>query len=105
MPIRYADGGVRIAYQVVGDGPVDLVFSPSFVTNLGATWDDPTYAAFLRRLASMSRLILFDKRGTGWSDPALNFPTPRGRSDDLVGVLDGAASQEPGHGRLVAQNR
>jgi hypothetical protein len=71
-PIRYAGG---IAYQVVGDGPLDLVFVPSFVTNLGATWDDPTYAGFLRRLASSSRLILFDKRGTGLSDPALDFPT------------------------------
>jgi pimeloyl-ACP methyl ester carboxylesterase/DNA-binding SARP family transcriptional activator len=94
LPIGYADnGGVRIAYQVVGDGPVDLVFSPSFITNLGATWDDPTYAAFLRRLASVSRLILFDKRGTGLSDPALDFPTQRQRSEDLLRVLDAADSQ------------
>ena len=94
MPIGYADsGGVRIAYQVVGDGPVDLVFSPSFITNLGATWDDPTYAAFLRRMASISRLILFDKRGTGLSDPALDFPTQRQRSNDLLRVLDAADSE------------
>jgi DNA-binding SARP family transcriptional activator/pimeloyl-ACP methyl ester carboxylesterase len=93
LPIAYADnGGSRIAYQVVGDGPVDLVFSPSSVTNLGATWDDPTYAAFLRRLASMGRLILFDKRGTGLSDPALDSPTTRERSDDLLAVLDSAGS-------------
>jgi pimeloyl-ACP methyl ester carboxylesterase/DNA-binding SARP family transcriptional activator len=94
LPIGYAaKGGVRIAYQVVGAGPVDLVFSPSLITNLGATWDDPTYAAFLRRLASVSRLILFDKRGTGLSDPALDFPTQRQRSDDLLRVLDAADSQ------------
>jgi DNA-binding SARP family transcriptional activator len=67
-PVRYAEShGARIAYQVVGDGPVDLVFVPSFVTNLGATWDDPRYARFLRGLASMARLVLFDKRGTGLS--------------------------------------
>ena len=93
LPVSYTDNaGVRIAYQVVGDGPVDLVFSPSHLTNLAATWDDPTYAAFLRRLASVSRLILFDKRGTGLSDPALDFPTPRERSEDLVSVLDAAGS-------------
>lgn len=95
-PIRYADnGGVRIAYQVTGNGPVDLVFVPSFITNLGATWDDPTYAGFLRRLASVSRLILFDKRGTGLSDPALEFPTQRERSEDLLSVLDAAGSERP----------
>jgi DNA-binding SARP family transcriptional activator/pimeloyl-ACP methyl ester carboxylesterase len=93
-PIGYADNaGVRIAYQVVGDGPIDLVFSPSHVTNLAATWDDPTYAAFLRRLAAMARLILFDKRGTGLSDPALDFPTPHQRSEDLVRVLDAVGVQ------------
>jgi DNA-binding SARP family transcriptional activator/pimeloyl-ACP methyl ester carboxylesterase len=94
LPIRYATSdGARIAYQVVGDGPVDLVFVPSFVTNLGATWDDPTYAAFLRRLATPARLILFDKRGTGLSDPALDFPSTSRRSDDLLSVLDAAGSR------------
>jgi pimeloyl-ACP methyl ester carboxylesterase/DNA-binding SARP family transcriptional activator len=93
LPVSYVDNaGARIAYQVVGDGPVDLVFAPSHVTNLAATWDDPTYAAFLRRLASMGRLILFDKRGTGLSDPALDFPSPRERSDDLASVLDAVGS-------------
>jgi DNA-binding SARP family transcriptional activator/pimeloyl-ACP methyl ester carboxylesterase len=95
MPsVRYADnGGVRIAYQVVGDGPVDLVFLPSFVTNLAATWDDPTYGGFLSELATMSRLILWDKRGTGLSDPAVDFPTTRQRSDDLAAVLRAAGSE------------
>jgi pimeloyl-ACP methyl ester carboxylesterase len=86
-------GAVRIAYQVVGEGALDLVFSPSHVSNLGATWDEPTYAAFLRRLAAMGRLVLFDKRGTGLSDPALDFPTTRERSEDLVAVLDAVGSE------------
>jgi pimeloyl-ACP methyl ester carboxylesterase len=94
LPIGYAGpAGARIAYQAVGYGPVDILFSPSLVSNLAATWDDPTYAAFLRRLATIGRLILFDKRGTGLSDPAIDFPTVRERSDDLVGVLDAAGSQ------------
>jgi DNA-binding SARP family transcriptional activator/pimeloyl-ACP methyl ester carboxylesterase len=93
-PIRYArNGQVRIAYQVVGEGPVDLVFSPSNVSSLAATWDDPTYAGFLTRLATLGRLILFDKRGTGLSDPALDFPTTRERSEDLVAVLDAAQAR------------
>jgi DNA-binding SARP family transcriptional activator/pimeloyl-ACP methyl ester carboxylesterase len=110
IPVAYArNGKVRIAYQVVGDAPLDLAFSPSHVTNLGATWDDPTYAGFLRRLASMTRLILFDKRGTGLSDPALDFPTTRERSDDLLAVLDAVGSERAvlfgvcGGGALCAQ--
>jgi DNA-binding SARP family transcriptional activator/pimeloyl-ACP methyl ester carboxylesterase len=109
-PIGYArNGPIRIAYQVVGDGPLDLVFSPSNVSNLAATWDDPTYAAFLRALAGMARLILFDKRGTGLSDPALDFPTTRERSEDLVAVLDATATDRAvlfgvcGGGALCAQ--
>jgi DNA-binding SARP family transcriptional activator/pimeloyl-ACP methyl ester carboxylesterase len=110
MPIAYArNGPFRIAYQVVGDGPLDLVFSPSNVSNLGATWDDPTYADFLGGLAGMARLILFDKRGTGLSDPALDFPTTRERSDDLVAVLDSVGAERAvlfgvcGGGALCAQ--
>ena len=94
LPVAFANSdGTRIAHQVVGEGPVDIVFVPSFVSNLGATWDDPTYAAFLRQLASMARLILFDNRGTGLSDPALDFPTTRRRSDDLASVLDAVGSE------------
>jgi pimeloyl-ACP methyl ester carboxylesterase/DNA-binding SARP family transcriptional activator len=93
-PIRYADScGIRIAYQVVGDGPVNLMFVPSFVTNLGSTWDDPRYARFLRRLASMTRLVLFDKRGTGLSDPVVDVPTPDQRTADVRSVLDAAGSE------------
>jgi DNA-binding SARP family transcriptional activator/pimeloyl-ACP methyl ester carboxylesterase len=110
VPIGYArNGSTRIAYQAVGAGPVDLVFSPSGVSNLGATWDEPTYADFLGRLASMARLILFDKRGTGLSDPALDFPTTRERSEDLLAVLDALGSERSvlfgvcGGGALCAQ--
>ena len=68
---RYAKSGdVNIAYQVVGDGPLDLVFVPGFVSHLDLQWADPRIARFLDKLASFSRLILFDKRGTGLSDPS-----------------------------------
>jgi pimeloyl-ACP methyl ester carboxylesterase len=66
---RYATSGdYSIAYQVVGDGALDLVVVPGFVSHLEHAWENPAYAHFLERLASFSRLILFDKRGTGLSD-------------------------------------
>jgi pimeloyl-ACP methyl ester carboxylesterase len=66
---RYAKSGdVHIAYQVVGAGPLDLVFVPGFVSNVEAAWESPGRARFFHRLASFSRLILFDKRDTGLSD-------------------------------------
>lgn len=70
MPeIRYAkSGSVRIAYQVTGGGPLDLVFVPGFISNLEAWWDEPEWSHLRSRLAGFSRLILFDKRGTGLSD-------------------------------------
>jgi len=57
-----------VAYQVVGDGPFDVVFIPAWDTNVDAMWDEPTLARFLRRLGTFSRLLCFDKRGTGVSD-------------------------------------
>ena len=66
---RYAKSGdVNIAYQVVGDGPRDLILVPGWLSNVEVFWEVPACARFLRRLASFSRLILFDKRGTGLSD-------------------------------------
>ena len=66
---RYAQSdGVSIAYQTLGEGPVDLVVVPGWVSNLDVFWEEPGVDAFYRRLASFSRLILFDKRGTGLSD-------------------------------------
>ena len=66
---RYArSGDARIAYQVVGEGPLDLVYVPGFISNLDLLWESPAYSYFFTRLAAFSRLILFDKRGTGLSD-------------------------------------
>ena len=93
---RYAkSGGVNIAYQVIGNGPVDLVFVPGWVSHLELCWEDPLHARFFRRLASFSRLILFDKRGTGLSDrvPERELPTLEERMDDVRAVMDAAGSE------------
>jgi class 3 adenylate cyclase len=91
---RYArSGGATIAYQVVGDGPFDLVYVPGFLSHLEWNWEHPPYARFLRRLASFSRLILFDKRGTGMSDPVAEIPTLEERMDDIRAVLDAVGSE------------
>ena len=77
---RYAkSGGVNIAYQVIGDGPLDLVLVPGWVSNLESSGRSPRWPAFSTRLASFSRLILFDKRGTGLSDRVARR-CPRSRS-------------------------
>lgn len=91
---RYAvaSGGVRIAYQVVGDGPVDLVCVPSAVSHLEVFWEEPSVARYLRRLASFSRLILFDKRGVGMSDRIQGVPTLDERIDDMRAVMDAVES-------------
>jgi hypothetical protein len=83
---------VNIAYQVCGDGPVDLVFVMGWVSHLEYFWKEPSFARFLRRLASFSRLILFDKRGTGLSDPVTRLPTLELRMDDVRAVLDAVGS-------------
>lgn len=91
---RYAKaGGVSIAYQVVGDAPLDLVLVPGFVSHVEACWEEPNYAHFLTRLASFSRLILFDKRGTGMSDPVASVPTMEERMQDIQAVMDAAGSK------------
>jgi pimeloyl-ACP methyl ester carboxylesterase len=93
-PIRYArSGDVNIAYQVVGSGPIDLVFVMGWVSHLEYYWREPSFARFLRRLAGFSRLILFDKRGTGLSDPVTAMPTLEQRMDDVRAVLDAVGSQ------------
>lgn len=84
---------VSIAYQVVGDGPLDLVIIPGFVSHLEQAWEDPSYSRFLTRLASFSRLILFDKRGTGLSDRISGIPPLEERMDDVRAVLDAVDSQ------------
>lgn len=93
---RFArSGDVHIAYQVVGEGPFDLVYVPGWVSHVELAWEEPTLASFLRRLASFSRLILFDKRGTGLSDrvPDDRLPTLEQRMDDLRAVMDAVGSQ------------
>ncbi len=92
---RYAKSGdVNIAYQVAGEGALDLVFVPGWVSHVEWCWEEPGFAHFLRRLASFSRLILFDKRGTGLSDPVADqaLPTLEERMDDLRAVLDAVGS-------------
>jgi DNA-binding SARP family transcriptional activator/class 3 adenylate cyclase len=93
--VRFAKSGdVHIAYQVVGDGPVDLVFVPGVISHLELLWELGTEAErFFRRLASFSRLILFDKRGTGLSDRDVGRPTLEQRMDDLRAVMDAAGSE------------
>jgi pimeloyl-ACP methyl ester carboxylesterase len=91
---RYAKSGdVNIAYQVVGDGPRDLILVPGWMSNIEVFWDEPAVARFLRRLASFSRLILFDKRGTGLSDRLGNLPDMETRMDDLRAVMDAVGSE------------
>ena len=93
---RYArSGDVNIAYQVLGSGSVDIVFVMGWVSHLEYFWTEPHFAAFLRRLASFSRLILFDKRGTGLSDrvPIDQLPTLEQRMDDVRAVMDAVESK------------
>jgi class 3 adenylate cyclase len=93
---RYATSGeAHIAYQIVGDGPLDLVFGPPFITHVELFWDEPRAARFLGRLASFSRLILYDKRGTGLSDRVSSQASPmlEERMDDVRAVMDAAGSE------------
>ena len=89
---RYAKSGdVHIAYQVIGQGPLDLVFVMGWISHLDYLWEGPG-AHFLTRLASFSRLIIFDKRGTGLSDRVAELPTIEQRMDDVRAVMDAAGS-------------
>ncbi len=93
---RYARSGeVNIAYQVAGEGPIDLVYVMGWVTNIDLFWAEPRLERFLARLAAFSRLILFDKRGTGLSDRVANdqLPTIEQRMDDVRAVMDAAGSE------------
>jgi class 3 adenylate cyclase len=93
---RYARaGGVHIAYQVVGDGPVDLVYVPPTLQQVEHLWDEPRVATFFERLARFSRLILFDRRGTGLSDPLAGAQTLEDQIEDLLAVIDAAGARRP----------
>ena len=91
---RYArSGDVSIAYQVVGEGPFDLVLVPGATSHLELGWQVPSFAALFQQLASFSRLIRFDKRGTGMSDAVVRAPTLEERMDDVRAVMDTVGSQ------------
>jgi class 3 adenylate cyclase len=93
---RYARSGtLNIAYQVVGDGPIDLLYVPGWVSNVELMWEEPPLARIFERLAGFSRLILFDKRGTGLSDPVAldRLPSLEERMDDVRAVCDAVGSE------------
>jgi pimeloyl-ACP methyl ester carboxylesterase len=94
---RYAkSGSLNIAYQVAGEGPRDLIYVPGWISNVELNWEEPRLAHVLERLADFSRLITFDKRGTGLSDsvPTDRLPTLEERMDDMRAVLDAVASEQ-----------
>jgi pimeloyl-ACP methyl ester carboxylesterase len=96
---RYAmSGNISIAYQVVGEGPFDVVYIPGFVSNVELGWNIPSRAALQHDLASFSRLIIFDKRGTGMSDRDVGAPTLEERMDDIRAVMDAVGSS---HAALI----
>jgi pimeloyl-ACP methyl ester carboxylesterase len=91
---RYAlSGDVHIAYQVTGEGPIDLVLVPGYVTHMDLQWKLPGFGEFLTGLGSVARLIRFDKRGTGMSDPVSGAPSLETRMDDVRAVMDAANSR------------
>lgn len=93
-PVRYSQSGdIYIAYQVVGDGPPDLVWVPGALSNLDLWWDLPQHVRMFERLASFSRLILFDKRGTGLSDRPATIEPLEERINDIRAAMDGADSE------------
>jgi pimeloyl-ACP methyl ester carboxylesterase/DNA-binding CsgD family transcriptional regulator len=90
---RYAKSGpISVAYQVLGEGAIDLVLVPGFVSHVEVAWEEPRLARFLTRLAAFSRLIVFDKRGTGMSDPVPGPPSMDERMEDIGAVMDAAGS-------------
>ncbi len=91
---QYARSGeLSIAYQVVGDGPIDLLFVPGWISHVEHSWEEPALARFFERLSSFSRLILFDRRGTGLSDTLTGPPTREDELEDAIAVLDAAGSE------------
>ncbi len=93
--IRYTrSGDLNIAYQVVGDGPRDIILVPGWISHIEVFWEEPSVARFFERLASFSRLILFDKRGTGLSDRFSGAPDLETRMDDVRAVMDAVGSEK-----------
>jgi len=91
---KYARSGeIGIAYQVIGEGEMDLVVAFQFISHLDLLWENPVESHFMRRLGSFARVILFDRRGVGLSDPAGGAPTLEERMDDVRAVMDAAGSE------------
>ncbi len=91
---KYAkNGDVHIAYQVVGEGEHNLVLVPGWVSHVEYAWEEPSFSSFLKRLASFSRLILLDRRGTGLSDRTSELPTLEQRMDDVRAVMDASGTE------------
>jgi len=90
---RYAYAGdIAVAYQVIGDGPIDVVYAQGWLSNIEYAWESPHYADFLTKLGRFCRLLFFDKRGTGLSERAVGFPTLEQRTEDITAVMDAAGS-------------
>src|SRR5262245_64468984 len=101
--IRYTNSDPQIAYQVLGDGDLDLVFAFDWASNVELIWQHPSVERFLRRLAAFSRLVVFDTRGMGLSDPVIAPPPPEEWMDDVRAVMSAvdierAAIVGHGHG-------
>jgi pimeloyl-ACP methyl ester carboxylesterase/class 3 adenylate cyclase len=94
-PVLYAKSSdVNIAYQVVGDGPVDVLMIPGWVSHLALDWDEPRWVRWCERMTSFARLVRFDKRGTGLSDRPPGIPTPDERMEDAQAVMDAAGLEQ-----------
>ena len=93
---RYArSGDLQIAYQVLGEGPLDVVFVPLFISNIDIMWEIPDFARLLRRIASFSRLIVFDRRGSGMSDGTPGVASLEEQIDDVRAVIEAAGTEHP----------
>jgi pimeloyl-ACP methyl ester carboxylesterase len=100
-PVRYAKSGdVNIAYQVTGSGPIDLVVVSGFISHLDKDWDHPDSAHYIERMGTFSRVIRFDKRGTGLSDRSVGLPDLETRMDDVR-----AAAAGPGEVLVTSTTR
>ena len=92
---RYARSGeLHIAYQVVGDGPIDILWIPTWIWQVEHVWEEPWTSRLLHDLSSFARLITFDRRGTGLSDPVVGAPTLEEQMDDVVAVMDAVGSEQ-----------
>ncbi len=92
--VRYArSGNLRIAYEVFGAGPIDLVYGRTAISHLELVWEEPSVAGYFRELAKVARVVLWDKRGVGLSDRTVGTPTLEDRMDDVRAVMDAAKSR------------